>query len=114
MSDPFSAYGLDVGLGVIGNPLKEKPKPLQGTIKTRSAARIAYAGIVSELHACEDQDMLDCYLMTVGEPLLQFQTELDYFWLGNGDEFIGLAAEIENAKQRVSGDEPGSAAAWAE
>jgi len=95
MQDPFAAYGAE-----ISKPTR--PAPLTaGPMTTRAQARTVYAQIVAELAACSDQDTLDIYLFTVGEELLQFETELEFLWLGDGADFAGLYNEIVQAKRRV-------------
>jgi hypothetical protein len=97
MQDPFADYGAQATKPI-------RPAPLvAGPMVTRAQARTVYAGIVTELAACEDQDTLDLYLMTVGEELIQFETELEFLWSGDGQDFAGLYKEIEQAKLRVSG-----------
>lgn len=86
------------------NQPRERPAPLTGPIKTRAAARTVYAEIVAELRACEDRETLECYLMTVSEPLQQFEKELDFLWEGDGDDFHGLQGEIRKAWRRVSAE----------
>ena len=76
---------------------REKRLPLTGPIKRRADARVIYGEIVSELQGCDDRDTLEIYLMTIGEQLLQFETELDFYWSGDGADFIGLDAEIKRA-----------------
>ena len=78
------------------------PPRLTGPIKTRADARKMYAEIVAELNACEDQSTLETYLFTIGEEVIQFENELDWFWNGDGFEFIGLDQEIKAAWQRVA------------
>lgn len=82
---------------------RKKPEPLsKGPMTTRAEARTKYGEIVRELHACEDGDMLHAYLSTISEYIDQFGLELPEAWNGDGsDTFIGLKAEIGNAKQRV-------------
>ncbi len=82
----------------------ERPAPLHGPIKRRADARVIYAEIVAELRACEDRDTLEIYLMTVSEPLQQFEEELPFLWEGDGFDFTGLQGEIRKAWQRVSAD----------
>ena len=83
---------------------RERPAPLTGPIKTRANARTVYAEIVSELRACEDRETLEIYLMTVSEPLQQFEEELPFLWEGDGDDFHGLQGEIQKAWRRVSAE----------
>lgn len=85
-------------------PKPERPAPLQGAIKTRAKAREVYAEIVAELRACGDKDTLEVYLMTVSEPLQQFEQELPFLWEGDGFDFSGLQGEIRKAWQRVSAE----------
>lgn len=80
---------------------RQQPEKLKGFYKTRAAARTGYAEIVRELHACADADMLLAFLVAVQPQLEQFENELPSAWLGDGQDFIGLAKEIDNAKIRV-------------
>lgn len=82
----------------------ERPAPLTGAIKTRANARTTYSEIVAELRACEDQSTLEAYLMTVTEPLQQFEEELQFLWEGDGMDFTGLQGEIRKAWQRVTAE----------
>lgn len=82
----------------------ERPAPLTGPIKTRANARTVYAEIVAELNACGDVTTLETYLMTVSEPLQQFEKELDFLWEGDGQDFQGLQGEIRKAWRRVSAE----------
>lgn len=82
----------------------ERPAPLTGPIKTRANARMIYAEIVAELRACGDRETLEIYLMTVSEPLQQFEKELDFLWEGDGADFEGLQGEIRKAWRRVSAE----------
>lgn len=83
-------------------PRPVPPPRLTGCIKTRAAARLVYADIVSELQLCADKDTLEIYLITIGEPLLQFQTELDFLWEGDSEDFKGLNREIQAAFARFA------------
>lgn len=83
---------------------QSRPAPLTGPIKTRANARVVYAEIVSELRACDDKDTLEIYLMTVSEPLQQFEQELDFLWNGDGEDFGGLQEEIRKAWRRVTAE----------
>lgn len=85
----------------IGEPRSQPPK-LTGPVKTRAEARKVYAQIISELTACEDEDTLNAYLMTIGEELIQFENELDYLWSGDGADFLGLSEEIRLASLRCA------------
>lgn len=82
----------------------ERPAPLTGPIKRRADARLIYAEIVAELRACEDQTTLELYLMTVSEPLQQFEDELPFLWEGDGLDFTGLQGEIRKAWQRCTAE----------
>lgn len=82
----------------------ERPAPLTGAIKTRANARTVYSEIVAELRACDDRDTLEVYLLTVSEPIQQFEQELDFLWNGDGEDFIGLDGEIKKAWRRVSAE----------
>lgn len=79
-----------------------QPQRLIGVIPTRSAARIRYSEIVDELNACEDGETLVGFLESIKHELIQYRTELEFYWEGDGD-FAGLAQEIERAKTRCDG-----------
>lgn len=82
----------------------ERPAPLQGPIKRRADARKVYAEIVAELRDIHDRETLEIYLMTVSEPLQQFEQELPFLWEGDGFDFCGLQGEIRKAWQRVTSE----------
>lgn len=84
---------------------RQRPEKLTGKHKTRAAARVAYGEIVRELNACGDEETLDAYLATIGEDVAQFEAELPAAWNGDGADFIGLKAEIENARARCAGEQ---------
>ena len=83
-------------------PKPERPAPLTGPIRTRAEARKIYAGIVDELQAIGDQTQLECYLMTIGEELIEYREQLPFFWEGDGEDFAGLDNEIKRAWARCS------------
>jgi len=83
-------------------PGRTRPAPLTGPIKRRADARVIYDQIVSEMEACEDRDTLEIYLMTVGEELIQFERELEFFWNGDGEDFLGLNREIAKSYARFA------------
>ena len=85
-------------------PKPERPKPLTGPIKTRASARVMYNEIVQELHSIGDQTTLEIYLMTISEPIQQFEEELPFLWEGDGFDFKGLQGEIRKAWQRVTAE----------
>ena len=85
-------------------PQSGRPPPLTGPIKKRADARKIYAEIVAELQACGDQTTLETYLMTVSEPLQQFEDELPFLWEGDGFDFHGLQGEIRKAWKRVTAE----------
>jgi len=89
MPDPFIAYASKAN-----TIAKHHPVPLIGRIKTRRAAMIRYQEIVTEIIACDDEDMLTCYLVSIGGDIAQFRAELDFLWKGDGDDFPGLSGEI--------------------
>lgn len=75
--------------------------PLKGPIKTRAEIRSACGDLVRDLHGCSDHEMLRVVL-DINEPLIgQVEDECEFFWLGDGADFIGLKAEIEAAKVRM-------------
>lgn len=80
----------------------QRPAPLTGPILTRKAAREMYGQIVAEMEACEDKETLEIYLITIGEELAQFQTQLERLWLGDGYDFLGLDREIKKAFARFA------------
>lgn len=83
-------------------PGRTRPTPLTGPIKRRADARVIYDQIVCEMEACEDRDTLEIYLMTVGEELIQFERELEFFWNGDGGDFLGLNREIAKSYARFA------------
>ena len=84
-------------------PAPKRPEPLsKGPMKTRAEARTTYGEIVRELHGCEDSSTLDAYLTTMKPTLEQYEAELPDAWNGDGQDFIGLKAEIDLAKDRIA------------
>jgi len=84
-------------------PVNKRPEPLsKGPMKTRAEARTTYGEIVRELHGCEDSSTLDAYLTTMKPTLDQYEAELPDAWNGDGQDFIGLKAEIDLAKDRIA------------
>lgn len=79
-----------------------RPAPLTGPIKTRAEARERYSAIVEDLRSVCDEIELEGFLMDMQVELIQFEAELPFLWDGDGDDFIGLSAEIERARQRVA------------
>ena len=96
-NDPFASYG-----HAATKP--QRPAPLTGKVKLRADARVKYTEIVGELIACEDADTLAAYLDTIKDEIAQFQSELDFYWNGDGADFPGLSEEITRARARVDGD----------
>jgi hypothetical protein len=96
MADPYEAYAKAAHSRV------SQPQKLIGVISTRAAARLRYSEIVDELNACEDADTLSSFLASIDRELIQFRTELDFYWEGDGD-FAGLAQEIQQATARCDG-----------
>ena len=92
MTDPFAAYGRKA--------TSTAPDRLVGVTKTRAAARLRYAEIISELGACEDADMLEAYVTSIAADIAQFKAELPLFWDGE-DDFPGLEREIQAAQERL-------------
>lgn len=87
---------------VQAQPTRQAPPPLKGPIKTRSELRTACANFTRDLHGCGDQDMLDTVLRDNKALIDQVQEEHEFFWNGDGADFLGLAKEIEAAKVRVN------------
>jgi|SRR5882672_4718236 len=77
---------------------RQKPKPLEGLIKTRGEIRTKCGEFVRDLHGCGDADQLDIVLADNAPLINQVKAELEFFWLGDGADFKGLAREIEEAK----------------
>lgn len=96
-NDPFAVYGHNL-------TKPQRPAPLTGKIKLRADARSIYNEIVGELNACEDGDTLSAYLDTIKDEIAQFEAELDFYWNGDGADFLGLSNEITRAHARVDGD----------
>ena len=93
MSDPFADYGHRA-------TSKSAPR-LVGVIKTRSAARDRYVGIIAEMAACKSSAELDDYLASISAEIVQFRAELPLYWNGTGEPFVGLQQEIERAQVRL-------------
>lgn len=84
-------------------PMKRQPpERLKGPIKTRAELRTACGQFVRELHACGDADQLDAFLDSDESRALikQVKEEHEFFWIGDGADFIGLQGEIANAHAR--------------
>lgn len=92
--NPFAQYGHKAT--TVATPR------LVGVNKTRSAARARYIELVAELEACEDADMLECFLASIAADIAQFRSELEFLWDGEHD-FPGLKQEIERARARLDG-----------
>lgn len=76
------------------------PSPLIGPTRTRCEAMLRYQEIVEEIRACEDADMLHAYLVSIRKDIAQFRAELDFLWLGDGADFLGIHGEINQAIQQ--------------
>lgn len=96
MTDVFEQYSKKAA------SIVNAPARLIGVIKTRAEARMRYSEIVDELNACDDSYMLDGFLSSIAQELVQFRAELDFLWEGEGD-FLGLSNEIEQARARCDG-----------
>lgn len=92
--NPFDAYAKKA------NTIVNQPTPLLGPIKTRAEARVRCAAIGLEIARCATSEQLESYLASVAPELVQFRTELEFLWFGEGD-FLGLEKEIEWARARV-------------
>ncbi len=92
MANPFATYAKKAA-----TIAKHHSVPLVGVTKTWRQAMIVYQEIVSEIRACDDRDSLECYLAGIQHHIKQFKAELDFLWRGDGEDFIGLSGEIENA-----------------
>lgn len=79
-----------------------RPPPLQGPIKTRAELRKACGAFVRDLQGCGDSDMLDIVIEANEALIEQVRTEAEFFWKGDGADFLGLEKEIEEAEKRVN------------
>lgn len=80
---------------------KQRAVPLTGPIKTRSALRTACGDFVRDLHACGDSDTLEA-LLASSKPLIdQVQAEAEFYWNGDGADFLGMQKEIERMRAEV-------------
>lgn len=75
-----------------------KPAPLTGLIKTRAEIRTRCGEFVRELNGCSDSDMLDIVLADNAPLINQVRDEVEFFWLGDGQDFKGLKREIDEAR----------------
>lgn len=69
---------------------------------TRAEARTTYSAIVADMKAIRDDIELEGFLMDMGMYIAQFREELDFYWSGDGDDFLGLEKEIERARDRCA------------
>lgn len=93
-ADPFLDHAKAIDAG-------KRPQPLTGPIRTRALARAFYAQACAEIAACEDDDTLDCYLLSIDAELDQFRAELPFLWAGDGDDFLGLEGVIAAARTAI-------------
>ena len=77
--------------------LTRVPARLIGPTKTRREAIVKYHEIVGELQACRDVTVVQAVLGANAAHITQFHAELEFLWAGDGDDFLGLEREIENA-----------------
>lgn len=94
---------------VENRPQPEQPQeqsrrapPLQGLIKTRAEIRTKCGEFVRDLHGCSDADMLDVVLADNVPLINQVQEECEFFWNGDGADFLGLEKEIAAARERIN------------
>lgn len=92
MSDPFAAYG--------HRATSTAAARLVGVMKTRSGAKARYVEITAQLAGMPDSISLADFLTGIRHEIVQFETELPFFWEGDGD-FAGLQQEIERATVRL-------------
>lgn len=92
MSDPFASYG--------HRATSTATPRLVGIMRTRQQAKQRYTEMVAQLHAAKSSEALAAYLDSVRHEIVQFETELPFFWEGDGD-FAGLQQEIERATVRL-------------
>jgi hypothetical protein len=90
-----------------GQPAKsQRQPPLTGPIKTRAELRIACGIFVRDLHGCADNDQLDIVLRDNAPLINQVETEAEFFWKGDGADFLGLEKEIDAARIRCNEPTP--------
>lgn len=85
--------------------VRKMPPPLKGPIKTRAELRIACGNFVRELKACGDDEMLSAFLEENRALVRQVEDEAEFFWLGDGADFIGMKREIEEQATLVGADD---------
>lgn len=85
------------------SPLQPTPRPakLQGPMATRAEARTVYAQITADLREIKCPIELEGFLMDMGLHIAQFREELEFYWEGDGNDFLGLETEIERARGRT-------------
>lgn len=91
--NPFEAYSKKA--------LSNAPARLLGPTKTRAEATQIYTGLVGELRACRDLAALRTLLAASEPTILQIHAELEFLWFGDGQDFLGLNREIEDAFEAV-------------
>ncbi len=92
-TDPFADYG--------SKATRQAPERLVGPAKTRSLLRDRYDLAAKELQAVATPQALEAALEAHNSTILQIHAEMEFLWLGDGNDFLGLEKEIERARARV-------------
>jgi hypothetical protein len=74
------------------------PQRLVGPIATRAEARRRYTDLTIILKCVGSTGELELFLAENVSELKQFETELEFFWEGDGFEVVGLRKEIERVR----------------
>lgn len=103
--DLHADNGEDQGQGQNGAvspdpPAKSAPAKLTGIHKTRAALKDAIQACVTDMKACSDRDMLVIVMKDNAPTINQCREEHEYWWNGDGMDFIGLSGEIAEAYKR--------------
>jgi hypothetical protein len=83
---------------------RTRPAPLKGPVKTRAEIRTLCGDLVREIHGCADADMLDIVLNHNRELIDQVREEVEFYWKGDGADFLGIEREIAEARARFGDD----------
>lgn len=76
-----------------------RPTPLTGPHKTRAALKEAIIAFKAEMEACDTESDLNTFMALPDSRALtkQVEEEHEFWWSGDGQDFAGLAKDIDRA-----------------
>jgi hypothetical protein len=80
---------------------RKQPERLKGPIKTRAELRTACGDFVREIHSCGDMEQFEALLVDRAPLIKQVQEEHEFFWLGDGGDFLGMQKEINRMRAEL-------------